>query len=112
MSPSEKQDAIALLRRLIDIDSTTFREGDAGVFLAEYLQARGFLVESTPVPQPASGTHTGSRFNVYAAAQPEAPLVVFSTHIDTVPPWIPQAVRMPSGCMGGVPAMPKASSLP
>ncbi len=91
VSPSEKQDAIALLRRLIDIDSTTFHEGAAGVFLAEYLRARGFLVETTPVPQPANRNHSGDRFNVYAAAQTEAPVVVFSTHIDTVPPWIPSS---------------------
>lgn len=91
MSPSEKQDAIALLRRLIDIDSTTFHEGDAGVFLAEYLRARGFLVETTPVPQPANRNHGGDRLNVYAATRPEAPVVVFSTHIDTVPPWIPSS---------------------
>ncbi len=91
VNPSEKQDAIALLRRLIDIDSTTFREGDAGVFLGEYLRARGFVVECTPVPQPANGTHSGDRFNVYAAARAETPVVVFSTHIDTVPPWIPSS---------------------
>jgi acetylornithine deacetylase len=91
VNPPEKQDAIALLRRLIDIDSTTFHEGEAGAFLAEYLQARGFGVETTPVPQPDGSKDKSARFNVYAAAQAQPPVVVFSTHMDTVPPWIPSS---------------------
>lgn len=84
----QKQDALAFLRRLMDIDSTTFYEGAAGAFLAESLQSRGFRVETMPVPQPAGSSRTGARFNVYASAQETAPVVVFSTHMDTVPPWI------------------------
>jgi acetylornithine deacetylase len=87
VSPSEQQEAIALLRQLIDIESTTFEEGPAGLFLAAELERRGFAVETTPVPHPSFSRHTGERLNVYAAAQAEAPTVVFSTHIDTVPPW-------------------------
>jgi acetylornithine deacetylase len=86
---TERTDAIALLRKLIDIDSTTFHEGAAGLFLAEYLCARGFSVETTPVQQPEGSSHTGERLNVYAAAQPGDPVVVLSTHMDTVPPWMP-----------------------
>ena len=84
----QKEDAIALLRRLIDIDSTTYREGEAGLFLAEHLRARGFHVETTDVPQPEGSGAAGQRINVYAAAQEGAPVVVLSTHMDTVPPWI------------------------
>jgi acetylornithine deacetylase len=82
-------EALALLRRLIDIDSTTFNEGAVGLVLAEELRKRGFLVETTPVPQPEGSMHHHERLNVYAAAQPSAPIVVLSTHMDTVPPWIP-----------------------
>ncbi len=91
VNEQEKRDALALLRRLIDIDSTTFHEGAAGAFLAEYLRARGFGVETTPVPQPDGSSSEGLRQNVYAAAQSAAPVVVFSTHMDTVPPWIPSS---------------------
>ncbi len=88
MNATEKQDAIALLRRLMDIDSTTFREGALGMFLAEHLRGRGFTVETTAVPQPENSIEQGERWNVYASAQNAPPLVVFSTHLDTVPPWI------------------------
>jgi acetylornithine deacetylase len=91
VNPLQQKDALALLRRMMDIDSTTFREGAAGIFLSAYLQARGFTVELTPVPQPPETTSSGDRFNVYAAAQATAPVVVLSTHMDTVPPWIPSS---------------------
>ncbi len=87
----EQKEAIRLLRRLMDIDSTTYREGEAGIFLAEYLRGRGFQVETTAVPQPGNSRNTFERWNVYAAAQAADPLIVFSTHIDTVPPWIPSS---------------------
>lgn len=40
-----------------------------------------------PVPQPQGSSSTAERFNVYAAAQAGNPVVVLSTHMDTVPPW-------------------------
>ncbi|RRA50249.1 M20/M25/M40 family metallo-hydrolase [Acidipila sp. EB88] len=72
----------------MDIDSTTYAEGAVGTYLADALRARNFAVELMPVPQPEGSSSTAERFNVYAAAQPGAPLVTFSTHMDTVPPWI------------------------
>ena len=75
----------------MDIDSTTYCEGACGAFLAEYLTGRGFLVETTPVAQDPESGCTGGRLNVYAAAQEAAPDVVFSTHMDTVPPYIPSS---------------------
>ncbi len=91
VDPAEKTKAVALLRQLIDIESTTFCEGAVGVFLAAYLRGRGFSVETTPVPQPDGSKHTGERLNVYAAAQSAPPVVAFSTHMDTVPPWMPSS---------------------
>ncbi len=86
-------DPVQLTRQLVDIESTTYHEGAVGRFLADLLASRGFLVETTPVPQPASSKATGERLrlNVYAGAQAEAPEVVFSTHMDTVPPHIPSS---------------------
>jgi acetylornithine deacetylase len=84
-------DPVQLTRQLVDIESTTYNEGAVGAFLASFLAARGFRVETTPVPhEPGIGT-TGERLNVYAAVQPEPPEVVFSTHMDTVPPYIPSS---------------------
>jgi acetylornithine deacetylase len=76
-------DIVALTRALVDIDSTTGREGEAGAWLASYLRGRGFTVVEQPVDD--------ARFNVIA--RPSAPpQLVFSTHFDCVPPFVPSRV--------------------
>ena len=82
-------DPIALTRRLCAVESTTYHEGAAGEFLAGFLKERGWGVEMTPVEQPPESVAAGERWNVYAGAPGETPDLVFSTHIDTVPPYIP-----------------------
>src|SRR5208337_2255713 len=73
---------VALTRQLIDIESITGKEGAAASFLAGYLEELGYLVERMPVQ--------GERFNVFAKpANVDEPALVFSTHIDTVPPFLP-----------------------
>jgi acetylornithine deacetylase len=72
-----------LTRRLVDIESISLNEKAAGDFLFDYLQS-------------LAGRHGGSvermeaepnRFNVFAHwGRPD---VVLSTHIDTVPPFLP-----------------------
>ncbi len=84
-------DPIALTRRLIDIESITFNEGAVGNFLADFLAARGFDVDRMPVDQCFESRQTGDRFNVYAGTSDETPDVVLSTHMDTVPPFIPSS---------------------
>ena len=83
-----KLDPIALTRQLCEIESTTYHEGKAGDFLEELLVGRGWQVEKTPVPQPNDGS-TGERWNIYASLPGTTPELTFSTHIDTVPPYIP-----------------------
>ena len=82
-------DPIQLTRELVDIESTTYHEGAAGDFLAAFLAGRGWNVEKTPVPQPLESSTGGERWNVYAGREAETPDLVFSTHIDTVPPHLP-----------------------
>ena len=82
-------DPIALTRQLCEIESTTYHEGAVGDFLAGFLAGRGWMVEKTAVPQPAENTAAGERWNVYAGMPGQAPELVFSTHLDTVPPYIP-----------------------
>jgi acetylornithine deacetylase len=84
-------DAVQLTRRLIDIESITYNECAVGVFLAEFLESRGFAVEKMMVEQDHESRCHGERFNVYAQAPGTAPRVVFSTHMDTVPPFIPSS---------------------
>ncbi len=82
-------DPIRFTRQLCEIESTTYREGPVGDFLAEFLAVRGWAVEKTPVPQPQESLAAGPRWNVYAGVAGQTPDLVFSTHIDTVPPYIP-----------------------
>ena len=69
-----------LTRQLIDIPSTTGDENGVGLFLASYLEDLGYDVETQDVRD--------ERFNVIAKTS-APPRIVFSTHIDTVPPHIP-----------------------
>jgi acetylornithine deacetylase len=84
-------DPIQLTRQLVDIESTTYHEGPAGVFLHEYLEQQRYRVERMPVAQPdlvfTPGASDGERFNLYAALPGITPDIVLSTHIDTVPPY-------------------------
>lgn len=76
-------DPIALTRALVDLDSTTGREADAGRWLARYLGDLGFSVTELPVD--------GHRFNILATFA--RPSVVLSTHFDCVPPFFPSRME-------------------
>ena len=82
-------DPIRFTRDLVEIESTTYHEGAVGDFLANFIDGRGWAVEKTPVPQPPESVAAGPRWNVYAGIPGTAPDLVFSTHMDTVPPYIP-----------------------
>ena len=82
-------DPIRFTRELCEIESTTYHEGKVGDFLAETLTRRGWAVEKTPVEQALEGVAAEERWNVYAGTAGETPDLVFSTHMDTVPPYIP-----------------------
>lgn len=84
-------DPVQLTRRLVDIESITYNEGAVGAFLMEWLTERGFAVEKMPVQQSPESRSTSERFNVYACAPGQTPTVVLSTHMDTVPPFIPSS---------------------
>jgi acetylornithine deacetylase len=89
MSDLGALDPIRLTRELVEIESTTYHEGAVGDFLAGFLEDRGWEVEKTPVPQPPESRTSGDRWNVYAGTRGQQPDLVFSTHLDTVPPHIP-----------------------
>ncbi|HYX69793.1 MAG TPA: M20/M25/M40 family metallo-hydrolase [Terriglobales bacterium] len=75
-------DIVALTRRLVDVESTTGSEGRVGEFLLAELGKLGYTVKKMPV-EP-------DRFNVFATAPGKPkPALVFSTHMDTVPPYFP-----------------------
>ena len=82
-------DPVALTRALVDIDSTTGREAEAGRWLAAYLRDLGFTVTELPVSDGAGG----QRFNILATATSARPEVVLSTHFDCVPPFFPSRME-------------------
>jgi acetylornithine deacetylase len=84
-------DPIDLTRKLVNIESISYNEGEVGAFVAGFLGSQRWAVEKMPVPQGGEqlspGAGAGMRFNVYAAMPGQTPDVVFSTHMDTVPPF-------------------------
>jgi acetylornithine deacetylase len=64
----------------MSIDSTSGRETEVVSWLARYLAERGWRTRLIPV--------SPGRDDVYATAV-DAPLVTLTTHLDTVPPFIP-----------------------
>jgi acetylornithine deacetylase len=77
-------DAVALTRQLIDIESISGNEAPVGQFLYRELCRLGFQTKTMPVER--------GRFNLYAVSPEHArPAVIFSTHMDTVPPFIPSS---------------------
>ena len=75
-------DVVRLVRQLVDIESITGNEAPVGNFLYRELAGMGYQVEKM--------TAEMERCNIYATP-PERPhpQVVLSTHMDTVPPFIP-----------------------
>jgi acetylornithine deacetylase len=76
-------ETLAFARALIDIDSTTGREEEAGAFLSAELRRRGYTVTAQAVPRGC--------VNLFATIDP--PTVVLSTHYDCVPPFHASRVR-------------------
>ena len=83
MDPVAPSDIVGLTRALVDIDSTTGREGEAGRWLSTFLRSAGYTVTEQRVD--------ASRFNVIATL--DDPGVVFSTHFDCVPPFFPSRLE-------------------
>jgi acetylornithine deacetylase len=79
-----RMDVVSLTRLLVDIESISGNEAAVGRVLADELRALGYNVQRMAVE--------GERANVFATSPQELnPAVVFSTHMDTVPPFIPSS---------------------
>jgi acetylornithine deacetylase len=75
-----------LHRELVERSSITGSEHNVSQYLAGYLRARGFSVESQPV--------LNGRENVLAyIGQERQTRILITSHIDTVPPFIPYELR-------------------
>lgn len=76
-------DTVRLTRKLMDIESISGNETAVGAALYEELYRLGYTVHKMPVAH--------ERFNVQATLNAARPDLVFSTHMDTVPPFIPSS---------------------
>jgi acetylornithine deacetylase len=76
-------DPIKLTRKLVDIESISGNEGAVGAELYDQLCRLGYNTHKIPVAH--------ERFNVVATLDDQPPQLVFSTHLDTVPPFIPSS---------------------
>ena len=77
-------DAITLTRQLVDIESISGNEAAVGNYLYGELCRVGYETRRIAVE--------ADRFNVYATSSEQPnPSIVFSTHMDTVPPFIPSS---------------------
>jgi acetylornithine deacetylase len=79
----EFMDPIKLTRRLVDIESISGNEGAVGAELYDELCRLGYTTHKMPVAH--------ERFNVLATLDDVPAQIVFSTHMDTVPPFIPSS---------------------
>jgi acetylornithine deacetylase len=76
-------DLLPFARALVDIESTTGREQEAGAFIARSLRQLGWHVDEQPL--------SDGRFNVIARIG--EPRIVLSTHFDCVPPFFPSRIE-------------------
>ena len=83
MGQIDLTDILSVTRALVDLESTTGREGECAAWMAGALRQAGFDVVEQDVEGP--------RRNVYAALG--RPDVVLSTHLDCVPPFFPSRVE-------------------
>jgi acetylornithine deacetylase len=73
-------DVARLALELMAVDSTSGHEGEVMATVARLLEERGWVVTRIPV--------SDGRDDVLASAGSAPPRVTFSTHLDTVPPYI------------------------
>ena len=78
-------DLVGLTRRLVDIESTTGLEAEVCAEMATVLETRGYTVHRQVV--------SGARTNLLASVDGQEPALVFSTHLDCVPPFIPSRLE-------------------
>ncbi|KAJ9267321.1 hypothetical protein DTO195F2_554 [Paecilomyces variotii] len=87
-------------RDIVEIPSISGNEGEVGDFIIRFLKARNFIVEKQIVP-PYPG-RTNERFNIYAyPASSPSPEILLTSHIDTVPPYIPYSLSYPESSPSG-----------
>ena len=92
---------LSLHRSLCEIKGISDNETSVGDFLTSYLEAHNFTVEKQHVPfdnDPDERKREPPRYNIYAypSWQPSTPEIILTSHLDTVPPFIPYSLSAPN----------------
>lgn len=88
-APPYRESLLSFHKSLVDFNSTTDSEAGVGQFLIDYLIERDFVAERQTLP---TSDPSVPRFNVVAwpnTRNSTSSKVVVTSHIDTVPPYIP-----------------------
>lgn len=91
-------------RSICEIESITNNELAVAEYLIKYFEAHNFTVTPQKVAQPESSDSEKDRYNIIAfpkssgdtSTTRKGPRVLLSSHIDTVPPFIPYSLSYPS----------------
>lgn len=75
-------------RDLVQTESISGNEAQAGDLIVNFLVARNFTVEK----QPVGKDNDSNRFNILAYSKNQQPKVLLTSHFDTVPPFIPYSL--------------------
>lgn len=86
-APAYRTPLLALHKSLVSIPSLSGHEQNVGTYLISYLESLGYTATAQHLAKPENTT----RFNVLARwpGDKKKPRVLLSSHIDTVPPYIP-----------------------
>ncbi|KAF2665968.1 Zn-dependent exopeptidase [Microthyrium microscopicum] len=84
-SSTSNTELLSLHRRLIEIESISGNEQAIGDWLASYLVMHGFQVQKQYV--------TKDRLNILAYVNSNKTDILVTSHIDTVPPYIPYSIH-------------------
>lgn len=100
-----KSPLLTLHKALCEVESISGNELAVGELLALYLEAHNFTVTTQKVAQAVTSKSEKPRYNIIAfpsssteddvRSKPK-PRVILSSHIDTVPPFIPYRLSAPS----------------
>src|SRR5262245_24632212 len=81
-------DVVELTRAMVAIPSITGDEGRLAKWVADRLEESGWRVTRQPVPPEGKPSTADPRINVIARSDEDDPRVAFTTHLDTVPPFL------------------------
>ncbi|KAJ5626811.1 Peptidase M20 [Penicillium herquei] len=91
----EDSPLLSFHRDIVKIPSITEHEKSVGEYIVDFLASQNLTVEKQIVT-PGSETES-ERFNIYAyAGENRYPDVLLTSHIDTVPPFIPYTLQTPT----------------